>query len=95
MENKKIGVLLVIIALFVGGILFYYNSQLTQQAVEMGCFTNKECVNVEGNISLTHFAIGIFSFILSLGFYLLLFNKTDEKIMKRFKIFIIRQEKQH
>jgi len=83
MENKRIGVLLVIIALVVGGIFLYYNTQLLRQAEEMGCFTNDECVNIEGGITLTHVAIGIFSFILSLGFYLLFFNKTDEKIMRK------------
>ncbi len=83
MENKKLGILLIVMALLVGGLLFYYNSQLIQKSEEAGCFTNPNCAPIEKSISVNNFAVGIFSFILALGFYLLFFNKTDEKIMKR------------
>jgi ribosomal protein S25 len=82
MENKKIGILLIIISLVVGGLLFFYNSELAQQSQKAGCFENPECTPIEKNLSITHFAIGVFSFILALGVYLLLFNKTDQKIMQ-------------
>jgi len=83
MENKKLGLLLIVIGVLVGGIFIYYNSTLSEQSKEMGCFDNKDCFAIERGLSISHFAIGIFSFILALGFYLLFFNKTDEKIMKR------------
>lgn len=83
MENKKLGILLISIAIIVGVVIFYYNSQLTDQAQEAGCYSDPDCLPIEQNLSLTHIAIGIFSFILALGFYLLFFNKTDEKIMRR------------
>lgn len=83
MENKKLGILLIVIAILVGGLLFYYNSQLIQKSEEMGCFPNSNCAPIEKSISVNNFAVGIFSFILALGFYLLFFNKTDERIMRR------------
>ncbi len=83
MENKKLGILLIVIAILVGGLLFYYNSQLIQKSEEMGCFPNSNCAPIEKSISVNNFAVGIFSFILALGFYLLFFNKTDERIMNR------------
>lgn len=83
MENKKLGVMLIIISLLVGGILFYYNNRLAEQSRELGCFPNENCLVLEKGLSVTHFAIGIFSFILALGFYLLFFNKTEKAILKK------------
>ena len=85
MDNKKIGGILIIIAISVGKILFFYNSKLSTQSREIGCFQNPNCLPLEKELSLSHLAIGIFSFIFSLGIYLLLFNKTDQKIFERFE----------
>lgn len=74
-NNKKLGVILIIISLVIGGIFVYYISNLTQKSQEIGCFNNQECFTVERGLSVSHVAIGIFSFILALGFYLLFFNK--------------------
>ncbi len=83
MENKKLGILLIILAFLVGGLLLFYNSQLTEKSQEAGCFTNPDCLPIERNLSITHFAVGIFSFILALGFYLLFFNKTEKIILDK------------
>lgn len=83
MENKKLGMLLISIGIIIGIVLYMYNSALIEQSTAEGCFGSNECLVIEKNLSLSHIAIGIFAFILSLGFYLLFFNKTDEKILKR------------
>ncbi|MEK6889719.1 MAG: MarR family transcriptional regulator [Nanoarchaeota archaeon] len=83
MENKKLGVLLMVIALVVGGLFIYYNEKLSEQSLEMGCFPNQDCIKIERTLSFTHLAVGVFSFILALGFYLLLFNKTEKAIIER------------
>jgi uncharacterized membrane protein len=82
MENKKLGGILMLIALLVGGIIFYFNSALSTQAQEEGCFENNNCAPIEEGLSITHFAIGVLAFLFSLGFYLIFFNKTDEKILR-------------
>jgi uncharacterized membrane protein len=80
-NNKKLGIILIIISLVIGGIFIYYISNLSQESQERGCFSNSECFVVERALSVSHIAVGIFSFILALGFYLILFNK--EKIIKQ------------
>ena len=83
MENKKLGVLLIIISLIVGGMFAYYNSILIKQSEEIGCFPSKDCIKIENTLNFTHFAVGIFSFILALGFYLIFFNKTEKAILNK------------
>src|SRR3989344_7289587 len=83
MENKKLGIVLIVIALAVGGLFMYYSVNLGEQSRELGCFPSQDCINIEKALSFTHLAVGIFSFILALGFYLMLFNKTEEAILKR------------
>jgi predicted transcriptional regulator len=81
MENKKLGILLIAIGLVVGGVFIYYSSNLVQEGREVGCFPSEDCVGIEKALSFSHFAVGVFSFILALGFYLLFFNKTDKIIL--------------
>ncbi len=83
MENKKIGILMLILSLMFGVLLIYFSNGLSQKSTELGCNVNEECKNVESSLSVTNIGFGFFGFMLALGFYLLFFNKTDEKIMKR------------
>lgn len=84
MENKKLGATLIVIAVIMGIFLFNHNSQLTAQATEIGCYPMEEdCAPIEKSISLNNLGIGIFAFILALGFYLLFFNKTEQAILKK------------
>lgn len=83
MDNKKLGIVLIIISILVGLILFNLISNLTQSSREMGCFQNEKCQDYESSLSITHIAVGIFSFIFALGFYLLIFTKGEEAIVKR------------
>src|SRR3989344_4481440 len=78
MDNKKLGVILLIIGFAVGGVFLYLISNLETQSRELGCFANENCIGVERALSFSHIAVGIFSFIFALGFYLLVFNKTDK-----------------
>ena len=83
MENKKLGGILIVIALIAGIAILMYNSNVVEQSQDAGCYQNEGCLILERNLTMSHFVIGIFSFILALGFYLLFFNKTDERIMRR------------
>ena len=86
MENKKLGMFLVILSLIIGGVFIYFITNLSEQSRELGCRDNKDCFAIEKNLSISHIAIGIFSFMLALGFYLLFFNKTEKAIMKRLEM---------
>lgn len=80
MENKKLGLLLIIIGILVGGMFMYYNSQLSKQSEELNCFSGPDCISIENNFSISHIGVGIFAFILALGFYLLFFDKAEKRI---------------
>ena len=83
MENKKLGIFLIVLSLIVGGTFIYFTSRLSEQSRELGCFDNPDCFAIERGLSISHIAVGIFSFMLALGFYLLFFNKTEKAIMER------------
>ncbi len=83
MENKKLGILLIIFSLIVGGVFIYFTTNLSKQSHEIGCFDNQKCLTIEKSLSITHIAMGIFSFLFALGFYLLFFNKTEKAILER------------
>jgi len=83
MENKKLGIILIIISIVILILFITYTSQINQQANEIGCFPKENCKTIERTLSLTHVSMGVFSFLFALGFYLLFFNKTEERILKR------------
>lgn len=83
MDNLKLGIIFIIISLLFGALLLSFNHSLNQQYQTMGCEVNEACRGVENNVSLTNIGFGFFGFMLGLGFYILLFNKSEERIMKR------------
>lgn len=83
MENKKLGILLIIISLAVGGLFVILIVNLSHRSNTSGCFRENACRVVGNFLSIYSIAIGIFSSILALGFYLLFFNKTDRIIIER------------
>lgn len=83
MENKRLGIVLVIISLVVLSAFFWVNGSLTSQAQELGCYSKPNCLPIEQNFSFIHIGIGVFSFLLSLGVYLLFFNKTERVILEK------------
>ena len=83
MENKKLGLVLIIISLIIGSMLTYYSSNLVEHGKEIGCFPNEECVGIERALNFSHLSIGIFAFLLALGFYLVFFNKSERAILDR------------
>ena len=83
MENKKLGTLFVIFSIIFLIFLFYFNLNMNQESNALGCNPSAECQKVSNFLDFTNLGFGIFGFMFGLGFYLLFFNKTDEKIMKR------------
>src|SRR3989338_6516958 len=83
MENKKLGVVLMIIGLIVLVAFFYVNSSLINQAQEIGCYSKPNCLPVERSFSFIHIGIGVFSFLLSLGVYLFFFSKSEQILLSK------------
>jgi uncharacterized membrane protein len=83
MKAKKIGVILIILSILVSFIVFQFVNDLNEEAEALGCYSEPSCVKLESSISVSHFAFGIIGFIFALGFYMILFNKGEEAIVKR------------
>lgn len=56
---------------------------LSAQLNELGCNVNEKCIEVENKVSMTNIAFGFFGFMFALGVYILLFNKSEERILRR------------
>lgn len=83
MENKKLGAILIVISFIFGFFLIYFTMNLSGKSDELHCNPSGECRVVGTMLSITHIGFGFFGFMLALGFYILFFNTTEEKIMKR------------
>lgn len=84
MNNKKIGITLVIISLLFAVLFFFLLSKIQQEQFELGCTpTTEKCLKIESKFSITHMGVGIITAALMLGIYLILFSKGEEAILKR------------
>lgn len=83
MNNKKLGIILIILSLLVLFVMIYTFNELSKISEEVGCFQDEKCVKIESDFSIIHVSFGIIGFIFALGFYLLFLNKTEEAIFKR------------
>lgn len=83
MDNKKIGIIILIITVILGIIIFSIINRLNATSKELGCFPNKDCITIEKSLSISHIAVGILSFAFALGFYLILFSKGEKAILDR------------
>lgn len=83
MENKKIGFILLIFGVILLSLFILMLQSLRQEAEDIGCFKNSRCEQIEQSLNITHLAFGIFGFLLSLGFYLVIFSKGEEAIIRR------------
>ncbi|MEK6859740.1 MAG: winged helix-turn-helix transcriptional regulator [Nanoarchaeota archaeon] len=83
MENKKLGILMILISLVFLLFLISFNIKMSEKSLELGCKTTEECEPVEDILSMMHIGFGFFGFMLALGFYILFFNKTEKAILKK------------
>ena len=56
---------------------------LSTQLDRLGCNTNNGCMAVQNKFSMTNMAFGFFGFMFALGIYILIFNKSEERILRR------------
>lgn len=83
MNDKKLGVVILVISVLLVIIFTILVQSLKQEAEYLGCFSDTGCNKIETNLSIVHFAFGIFGFLFALSFYLLVFTKGDEAIVRR------------
>lgn len=83
MNNKKVGVFILVITLFLLGVFVLVIQSLNQEIKALGCFQNAGCKTIETSLSILHFAFGAFGFLFALAFYLLIFSSGEEAIVGR------------
>ncbi len=83
MDKRKIGGTIVVITLLLGIVLINLVADSSTIAKEKGCFQSKECSSLSYTLSASHLGIGILFALLSLGIYLVIFGKTEEKLLQQ------------
>lgn len=83
MDNKRLGGILLVLGLAVGGIVLAYSQSLQQDYSRHLCEPTAQCQEVGSLISLTNIAVGVVFSILSLGFYMLFFTRGEDAILRR------------
>ncbi len=83
MENRKLGILMIIISLIFGVFLIYFSVALSEKSTNLNCNPSEECARVGNLLSATNIGFGFFGFMLALGFYLLFFNNTEQRILQK------------
>ncbi len=78
MDQKKVGIIVIVLSLLFGGLLVYTINSLGARSSALNCNPSQECQSVSSGISTSHFAFGAVSAALALGFYLLIFNNRSE-----------------
>ena len=85
MEKRRLGIVLLILSIALLVFIFYTNSNLYGHSSELGCEVGTECRNIQEQINITNIGFGFFGFMFALGFYILFFNKSEERILKMLK----------
>ena len=86
MNNKKIGVSLLVLSVILLIIFVVIIKVLNQEIEALGCFERPGCQTIETSLTIVHFAFGVFGFLFALSFYLFFFaffSKGDEAIVQR------------
>lgn len=82
MENKKLAFIFIIFSIIFFAFLIMFNTNLSSDYNEF-CVMNSDCQVIQQKISFTHIGFGVFGFMLALGIYILVFNKSEERILKK------------
>ena len=85
MDNKKLGIIMVIACILLGILVFAFNNQLSKQAeASCSCEEMKEggvCPHEQKTPWLTYLGIILASAIFALGIYLILFERSQKAII--------------
>lgn len=83
MNNKKIGLVLILLTVSFAFILMNLSNRLQNEAEDLGCFSNEGCIKIESTLNITNIAFGIMGSLLALGIYMIFFSNAEEAILKK------------
>jgi len=82
MNNKKLGIVILSIGIITSILLVNLIGKYNQAIIDEGCFPSENCKKIESSLSVSHLAFGVMGFVISLGFYLLFFSKSEEALLR-------------
>jgi len=85
MENKKLGIILIVVCLILGFLIFTFNKQINDQA-EASCSCSEmedggSCPHEQQNPWFTYLGIILLAGLVALGVYLIFFEKSQKEIV--------------
>src|SRR3989344_5386916 len=83
MNNKKIGIVLLVLTFTIGFILITLMNNLRGEATALGCFDNKDCIRIESTLNVTHVAFGVMGALFALALYMMFFSSGEEAIFRK------------
>ena len=86
MDNKILGVILIITCLLIGGLIYSFNKSIQDRSDSLcSCsdsFGKSTCPHAEQNNLPIYFGIAIVSGLAALGIYLIFFERSQKEIVK-------------
>lgn len=83
MQNKQLGIILIILGLITAGLVFSLINQLQEKEQKANCKPTADCAALSKKLDLSHIVVGVIAAIISLGIYLTFFSITEEAILQR------------
>ena len=83
MENKKFGLIIIGISVLFSLLLWRFESRLASLSKDSECCGSEACKAHQEHSSLTHAGIAVIFLTLSLGAYILFFDKSQKEIVEK------------
>jgi uncharacterized membrane protein len=84
MNNKKLGIIIFILAIILGAIIYSANNHLSS-LIEDACNNPQSCNATHEEPITIHSGIAVIFTLLSLSLYILFFEKSEKRIMEQLK----------
>lgn len=83
MDTKKLGLIIIVISVVFSLLLWGFENQINTLSADSECCESDDCHAHREHSSLTHFGIGAIVMTLSLGIYILFFEKSQKMIAEK------------
>ncbi len=90
MNQKKVGVVLLVLSILIGLVIFNFISDTKVSSKEAGCFNDTKCSTAAFVLNTSHLGVGIIFAFFSLALYLIVFSNSESFWLKK-----LEQQKQH
>lgn len=83
MDNKKIGLTIIVLSIILFFILSSFMGGVENRATQASCYENKECKSLGTALNYSHLGVGIMFALFSLGVYLIFFSRNEQALLDK------------